>query len=139
MRGSDRRVFCQPIGKLPTGWRGYAPAMTPPIRFSGTLALLLLTSLSRAHAASELSKRLQRIMDRPEHTGYRGALQKSCRVYTRPSNPILVDSGTAGDRYLTPVTSSAVTELGCENIVDAMSSPLPGSNPETDLAMLRRN
>jgi hypothetical protein len=34
------------------------------------------------------------------------------------------------------ITAAAVDELGCENVVDAMASPMPGSNPETDLAIL---
>lgn len=34
------------------------------------------------------------------------------------------------------LTSDAVNELGCQNVVDAMRSPMPGSNPETDLAVL---
>ena len=33
-------------------------------------------------------------------------------------------------------TAAAVDELGCQNVVDAMGSPMPGSNPETDLAIL---
>jgi len=33
-------------------------------------------------------------------------------------------------------TSAAVDELGCDNIVDAIASPMPGSNPETELAVL---
>ena len=33
-------------------------------------------------------------------------------------------------------TAAAVDELGCENIVDAMASPMPGSNPQTELAVL---
>lgn len=33
-------------------------------------------------------------------------------------------------------TAAAVDELGCENIVDAMFSPMPGSNPQTELAVL---
>lgn len=33
-------------------------------------------------------------------------------------------------------TAAAVDELGCENVVDAMGNPMPGSNPETDLAIL---
>lgn len=34
------------------------------------------------------------------------------------------------------VTTAAVDELGCENIVDAIASPMPGSNPQTELAVL---
>jgi hypothetical protein len=34
------------------------------------------------------------------------------------------------------ITAAAVDELGCENIVDAMVSPMPGSNPQTELAVL---
>ena len=34
------------------------------------------------------------------------------------------------------ITSSAVSDLGCENVVDAIRSPMPGSDPETDLAVL---
>lgn len=34
------------------------------------------------------------------------------------------------------ITTAAVDELGCENIVEAMASPMPGSNPQTDLAVL---
>jgi hypothetical protein len=33
-------------------------------------------------------------------------------------------------------TSDALDELGCENILDAMNSPMPGSNPQTELAVL---
>jgi len=33
-------------------------------------------------------------------------------------------------------TTAAVDELGCQNVVDAMGNPMPGSNPETDLAIL---
>lgn len=33
------------------------------------------------------------------------------------------------------ITTAAVDELGCENIVEAMASPMPGSNPQTDLAV----
>ena len=33
-------------------------------------------------------------------------------------------------------TAAVVDELGCENVVDSMSNPMPGSNPETDLAVL---
>lgn len=31
------------------------------------------------------------------------------------------------------VTRSAIEELGCENILSAIASPMPGSNPETEL------
>jgi hypothetical protein len=34
------------------------------------------------------------------------------------------------------ITSAAVDELGCDNIVEAMANPMPGSDPETDLAMM---
>lgn len=34
------------------------------------------------------------------------------------------------------VTTAAVDDLGCDNIVAAMASPMPGSNPQTDLAVL---
>lgn len=33
-------------------------------------------------------------------------------------------------------TSAAVDELGCANVVDAIANPMPGSNPQTELADL---
>lgn len=33
-------------------------------------------------------------------------------------------------------TSEAVEDIGCENVVDALANPMPGSNPRTDLAVM---
>lgn len=92
----------------------------------------------------KLQEAVERIKTRYDHIGRKTGAPFLAVVYPSEAEIAVLKEwqtllGTLGTNFevkridVLAVTMSVIEQLGSENIVDAMSDPMPGSNPEVEL------